>query len=105
MGRGLVVADDVFEVFVLVDHACDLVMNDGDVSGEAALGLLACQAIASDLAVGARSGPVALPVTVADCVTRAHALASRWDQATHRGEAAGLAALLAELRVELSGAC
>lgn len=95
-------ADDVFEVFVLVDHACDLVMNDGAVSGETALGLVACQAIASDLAVGARSGPVALPASVADCVTRADAVTSRWDPAT--GEAAGLAALLAELRVELTGA-
>lgn len=97
-------ADDVFEVFVLVDHACDLVMTDGGTSGETALGLLACQAMASDLAVGARSGPVALPVTVADCVTRADALTSRWNQGQVQGEAAGLSALLAELRVELTGA-
>lgn len=97
-------ADVVFEVFVLLDHACDLVVNDASASGEAALGLLACQAMASDLAVGVETGPVALPGSVSECVERADDLASSWYLVEGRGEAAGLVALLAEVRVELAGA-
>ncbi len=98
-----IVADDVFEVFVLLDHACDLAMNDGT-SGEALLGLLTCQTFASDLAVRARPRQVGLPVSVAECVARADALASRWDLARERGNAVSLVALLSQLRVELTGA-
>ncbi len=94
----------VYEVFVLLDHASDLVAGDDAVSGLAALDIAAGQAIASDLAVGVEPVPVVLPGSVRECLEAAGQRVLRWEPAELSTEALLLVALVLQLGLELSGA-
>jgi hypothetical protein len=93
--------DGFYEVFVLLDHASDLMVRDESISGAAALDIAAGHAIASDLAAGVAESPVELPSSVAGCLEQAERVVMRWEPAELSTEALVLVVIVLELRLEL----
>jgi hypothetical protein len=90
-----------YEVFVLLDHASDLVGRDESISGTAALDIAAGHAIAADLAHGVPEAAVELPASVQGCVELAVRRVQRWDTAQLSTEGLLLVMLLLNLSLEL----
>lgn len=88
-----------YEVFVLLDEACDLMMRGEGIPGLTGLDLVACEVIAAELAQGADEVAVLqLPETVAECVDEAARRAAAWDPVGMPAEALRLVLMLSELR-------
>ena len=72
--------EDVYEVFVLFDHASDFEDDDESISGTAALGIAAGLALASDLAYGLPEVAVEVPSSARACAERAVEQVQRWSK-------------------------
>lgn len=91
---------DTFEVFVLLDHATELAVDDASVDGWL-LSLTAAMYLAAEEACGAPASSPELPETVRECVSRAAELTGRWDSSRSSTAGQMLATLLAELNAEM----
>lgn len=91
-----------YEVFVLLDEACDLRMRGQAMPGFTGLDLAACQVIAAGLAQDAEERVVSLPGSVAQCVDEAARRAAAWDPAQVTSEARRLVLMLSDLRLDLT---
>lgn len=87
-----------YEVVVLLDEACDLMMRGEEVPGLTGLDLVACSVMAAELALGADVEAVELPGTVAGCVDEAARRAAAWDPVGLPAEALRLVLMLSDLR-------
>lgn len=87
-----------YEVFVLLDEACDLMMRGEGIPGFTGLDLVACSVIAAELAQGSAEVGLDLPGTLAECVDEAAQRAASWDPGGLPVEALRLVLMLSELR-------
>lgn len=91
-------AHNVYEVHVLLEHAVDLVAAGEVLPGFVQLELLACEAIAADLAFGACRVAVVLPDTVPDCLEAVAARTADWLSDEGPALAAPLVEMVGEIR-------
>lgn len=96
--------DGSYEVLVLVDEACNLMVHDEAVSGLTGLDIVACRAMAVALAVGSEPVQVNVESTVGECIGRAARLSAAWDPAQLTAEALQLVLLLSDVNYELNKA-
>jgi len=96
--------DGSYEVFVLVDEACNLMVHDVTVSGFTALDIAACRAMVVEFAQGTTKVAVDVPDSVAQCSEQAARRAASWDPAQLTTEALRLVLLLSDVSRDLSRA-
>ena len=93
--------EDVYEVFVLLDHASDFEDDDESISGTAALGIAAGLALASDLAYGVPEVAVEVPPSARACAERAVEQVQRWSKTGLGPRELRLASVMIDLGREL----
>lgn len=91
-----------YEVFVLVDEACNLMVHDDTVAGFTALDIAACRAMVVEFAQGATEVAVDVPGSVAECIDQAARRAALWDPAQLTTEALRLVLLLSDVSRDLN---
>ena len=96
--------DGSYEVFVLVDEACNLMVHDDTVTGFTALDIAACRAMVVEFAQGATEVAVDVPGSVAECIDQAARRAALWDPAQLTTEALRLVLLLSDVSRDLNRA-
>jgi hypothetical protein len=96
--------DGSYEVFVLVDEACNLMVHDVTVSGFTALDIAACRAMVVEFAQGTTKVAVDVPDSVAQCIDQAARRAVSWDPAQLTTEALRLVLLLSDVSRDLNRA-
>ena len=72
--------DDTYEICLLLDEACHLMMHDDDsLPGMSQLGVVTCWMLAASLAAGRPVAALRFPGTAARCFTWAAFRVTRWD--------------------------
>ncbi len=93
-----------YEVHALLEHAVDLASTEDALPGFVQLELLACEALAADLAFGCRRVAVVLPDTVPGCLEAVAERTADWPADEGSALAAPFMEMIGEIRRTLQRA-